>query len=303
MVKLAYFSDSHFRSRRPIRRLDDEFFLNQMKKFDEIVDFCISEKCQALIHGGDLFDVPLPDYGVYNAVARRFYSLLKAKIKCYITFGSHDLLGYQSSSVDKTGVGALIQSGLLHPLIGSQEVCGVLFYGVSALIHSTSDTYKTIPKSHIIVTHNIITSDPVAFEHVTFQDLAFDEEPRIFLCAHYHKAFQKQVKNLHFFSTGPLVRTDKQESEHEPNILCLDINSHSLKIEVKVLNYVKNVMDLTEKTELGSTCISGLKDTRITFFNLFELTKKIAKDNKVPEEVITSAIQRLEAAERGVSNV
>lgn len=301
-MKFIYFSDSHFRSRRPIRRVDEAFFENQMKKLDEIVSYCIDNKYQAIVHGGDLFDVALPDYGVYNAVAKRFNTLAKAKIQCYITPGSHDLLGYRVESLDKTGIGALIHSGLLQTLIGPQDIGGVLFYGVPALLQHTAAIYKVIPPKHIVVTHNVVTADTLPFDHVTFQDLSADGSTRIYLCGHYHKFFKVQVGSAFFFSTGPLIRLEKTDAEHTPNVLSLEVDVQKLTFNTKFLACASNVLDLTEKPELGSLCISGLKETRINFFNLFELTKQIAQRHQVDPAICDEALRRLDESQRSLTD-
>jgi len=300
VARLVYTSDTHFKSRRPLRRTDVDFFAAQMKKLDEIVAYCIDNKVKAFLHAGDMWDVALPEYGILNSVAERYQKLYKAGIDCYITPGSHDLLGYRIDSLSKTGIGTLIHTGLLKTLIGPQDVHGVSFYGVPALLHHTVEPYKKIPTNYIIITHNIVTSDPVNFEHLTFKDLSFSEAGRVFLCAHYHKFFKMQVGNNYFFSTGPLIRGDKNEHDHTPNILVLDISAAGLVFNSKFINCDQNIMDLTDKTELGSNCISGLRDTRINFFDLFDLTKQIAQAHNVPTPVLDNALIRLESAQRSL---
>jgi len=302
MVKIIYLSDTHFRSRRPIRRIDVEFFDNQLKKLDELVDICIKNKVQALIHGGDLFDVALPDYGLFNAVAKRFRKLHRAKVDCYITYGSHDLLGYQIESVNKTGIGALIHTGLLKELIGPTEVHKVMFYGVPAVMHHTVDLYKDVPENYIIITHNIVTSDIVNFEHLTFENLASGKANRIFLCAHYHKYFKTQVKNAYFFNTGPLIRGDKNDAEHTPNVLLMELAKDTTTFTSFFLSHVKNAIDTSDKIELGSIAVSGLQNTQLQFVDIFELTKKIAAENNISTDILNVALSKLEEAQRSLSH-
>jgi len=303
MVKFAYFSDTHFCSRKPIRRTDTNFFEAQISKLKSVTDFCIKQGVKVLLHGGDVFDTPHPDYGVLNAVATQLLRLKKRKIECYVTPGSHDLLGYRLGSVDKTSIGTLISTGLLKPLVGDMEIQSVLFYGVPAQLNHTLDVYKDIPDKRIIITHNIVTSDAVEYDHLTFEDLATTEFSRIFLCAHYHKFFKIQVGNTFFFNTGPLVRTSKIEAEHQPNLLIFDVDKGQTRFSTFLIPYVKDVLDLTEKTELGTICISGLKDTRIAFLDLFDLTKKLAEKHNIDKTIVDDALTRLDEARRSFSDV
>lgn len=301
MVKLVYFSDTHFCSKRPQSRIDEDFFNSQLKKFDEIITHCIDSKIDIVIHGGDFFDVPLPEYSLLNSIVPRLKRLYTANIPCYITYGSHDLFGYNLESIKKTGVGTLIHVGLLKNLIGPVSIKNISFYGIPALFEHSINIYKNIPPKTIVVTHNIITPEKVPFDHILCDDLISFNHNNIFLCAHYHKMFFVKKNSTIFVSTGPLVRTDKTDAFHKPNIIQLDIlDDGKIKISRKILSHNSNVFDLKEKEESNPVFTMNLQNVHFDFFDLFDLTKKIASKSNISASVLNEALKRLEIAQKGL---
>jgi len=296
-MRLVFTTDWHLCSKKPFRRTDSDFLEVQLKKVDEIINYCIDTKVDVVIHGGDVFDVPVPDYWLLNEVVPRLRKLRRAKIPCYIVYGSHDMFGYNIKSIGRdTGVGTLLHAGLFRSLIGPMEIYGVPFHGIPAMLYHTVDVYKNITKKTIIVTHNMVVPEFLPFEHVLFDDLRFCLG-NVFLCGHYHKVFFIKKKQNVFVNTGPLVRTDKREADHTPNFILLEYGT-KLKISRVPISCKPASFDFSERTEGLPNFIETLQLTHFNFLDLFDLTRKVAQQEDITEPILTEALDRLHKAQQ-----
>lgn len=300
-MKFAFSTDTHLCSRRPINRIDEHFFETQLTKLDFIIDKSIEAQVEVFFHGGDLFDTPsLPDFSLLNNVLPRFCRLKRAKIEAYIVLGSHDMFGYNKDSVNKTAVGSLIHAGVLKVLEGPITIKNTLFYGIPATLNHSVTTYKDVPENAIVITHNTLVPIDTPFEHVLIKDIP--NRRNLFLCGHYHVPFHRQLQESTFINIGPLIRTEKTEYKHNPMLLVGTVEPNKiLNIQNVPVPHGTDVFDLTDTFELASTFVHTLQTTRIDFYDLFDLTRQLAKTNNIPEHITNQALLRLENANSSIN--
>ena len=292
-------------SRRPQRRIDENFFSNQLIKVRNIVDLFIEKKVDFCIHGGDMYDIPdLPDFLLLNNVIPEFKRLKSAGIDFYINLGSHDLFGYNMESVYTTAVGSLIRYGLLKLPAETETIKGIKFKFINAKTKHTLDLYRDLGDAHIVVSHNMLVPQSVPYDHILFSDLNFCKQ--VFLCGHYHKQFAVRDGSNIFLNPGPVIRTSIVEAEHKPSAMVITVPDN-IVVPIKVNNYYlkheRNVFDLNsvvadkEKEEKVTLTV---KNTKFESYDLIELADKLGAENNTSADVMVEVKRRLNDAKIGL---
>lgn len=111
-MKFLYLTDTHIRERNPWTRKDN-FAASLARKLQEVVELANRYGVTAVLHGGDLFDLPAPALPV---VAQFAAILRQLNAPVYVVPGNHDIYGYTPASLDRTMLGFLSRLGVLHIL-------------------------------------------------------------------------------------------------------------------------------------------------------------------------------------------
>ena len=109
-MKLLFVTDTHQRGTTPACRKDD-FPAALEAKVREVGELARRHGVRAVIHGGDLWDVPVPAV----AVATRFLATWRqalGNIPLYVVPGNHDLLGHNPQLLHRTMLGLGASLGL-----------------------------------------------------------------------------------------------------------------------------------------------------------------------------------------------
>jgi exonuclease SbcD len=111
-MKFVFATDTHLKGRNPSSRTDD-FPKAMITKLEELCLVAEHEAAEAILHGGDLFDVP----DVSNTLIGYIASILKrCPVPFYLVPGNHDLFGYNLTSLPQTALGVLVKAGLVQLL-------------------------------------------------------------------------------------------------------------------------------------------------------------------------------------------
>jgi DNA repair protein SbcD/Mre11 len=122
-------TDSHWGSKRPSSRTDENWIGTQSRKIDDFFRISAEFQAQALVHGGDLFNQPkgqLIDRIVDQWLMEKFR---QAPAPWYTIPGNHDLFGHKLDSLRSHTYGCLEKAGLItsvvwpnYALVGSDPV-------------------------------------------------------------------------------------------------------------------------------------------------------------------------------------
>lgn len=117
-IRFLFITDTHIRGTNPQSRLDN--FQEALKlKMAEVVDLANEHQVTALLHGGDLFDIPNPSLAVAQEVLA---PLRRLEAPIYAIAGNHDLFAYNPETLPRTVLGFLAGMGFLHLIRPGERV-------------------------------------------------------------------------------------------------------------------------------------------------------------------------------------
>ena len=305
MNKFIFTTDWHIVFKQPGSRTDD-IVNKQFEKLDYFVELCNKEAPDFIIHGGDLFDGPRnADPTVLNKVIK---ILRKLKAPMYYVPGSHDLYGYNLNSYKQSYIGTLEASNCIYILNekGIYQFAKDLYVGIlPCQLTNKLEDYIMFKDCDIIISHNMITDMSVPYDHILISDLAKTFNRKIFLCGHNHKPFYHMENNNLFVNTGPLIRTSITEANLKPHIAVftrnniLDINYKEEFIPIELNVFKDKVEEVGNNVQI--TFNDALKNTDLVFNDIYQLLEHIAKEINVDEKYVKLLKERLEDAERVLS--
>jgi len=111
-MRLLFVTDTHLRGVAPRNRTDD-FVATVKAKLQEVVALANELQVAAVLHGGDVFDVPMPGLAATGEFAAVLRSL---EAPLYVVPGNHDLHGQNPASLMRTLLGFLGRWGVVRIL-------------------------------------------------------------------------------------------------------------------------------------------------------------------------------------------
>lgn len=220
------------------RRLD---FLNA---FDQIIDFCIEEKPDALLISGDFYDKILPRNDPRVHIIERFKELnLKSRnTKVLVISGNHDTP--KSRDDAKTPVDTLkaldnitvfdnktqFRKVVLEKDGKRLGIYGKSFYGLKGNLNPVENLPKCSEDLGIVMIHgsvkemNPIYSDYSQYAPFSIKDCV-DKDFNYFALGHYHKFQSMAKKDTIFCYPGSTERYTFTEEQYEKGFVWFDINN------------------------------------------------------------------------------
>jgi DNA repair protein SbcD/Mre11 len=234
LVKFGFFTDVHIRGKNPESRKDD-YLKSVMGKLQYIIDYAINNELDALLCGGDLFNVANVSDGIKNDLMVMFSPLRDCNIPLYTIVGSHDYLDYNMNTLNRTSIKVLHNAGLLHIL--SEPI---IYGGVELFPFSHSNMAVSEPESYAIkkrstrsiqLIHEMILHKPAPFPHILIDSLPIDSMGDVILLGHYHAGFGQNYvieRNGHYIvSPGSLGRVER--TERMPSLILIDFNETGIE--------------------------------------------------------------------------
>ncbi|GAB7386981.1 metallophosphoesterase [Bacillaceae bacterium] len=326
-MKFLYISDTHIRGTSPANRLD-HFPDTLKKKLLEAVAFANGQGVKAVLHGGDVFDVPAPS----PAVVGEFLSIFtKFQAPVYGIVGNHDVFAHNPATLERTMLGLANRLGIIRVL---QPGDRVYFEEGGLRVQLTGQHYhveidRRDPKLDYCVSkenadyaihlvHGMLTDrrfiDGVAH---TVVDQIVDTEADLTLCGHYHLGFRDVERNgKYFLNPGGLVRLSNHplEISRTPCMLLIEVRKEGLhyrKIPLKSAPKGEDVLDRSKSEEAIyreqklNAFIDEMKQVgEFPYANIHEIIEQIAAREGIAQTVrdlvlekIARAQERLEVAE------
>ncbi|MEW6171822.1 MAG: metallophosphoesterase [Bacillota bacterium] len=221
-MRLLYVTDSHLRGVAPRNRTDD-FVATLKAKLREVVDLANELEVAAVLHGGDVFDMPMPGLaasGEYAGILRELAAPL------YIVPGNHDLHGQNPATLMRTLLGFLgrwevlriLDRRLVYLDDGNVrvQISGAPFHFA---IDDGGEDYvvKKIDSDVAIhICHGALLDrgfGPMV-KYTLIDDIASLTEADYTLCGHYHLGFPDAFRDGKWFlNPGALVRLSASQAE------------------------------------------------------------------------------------------
>ena len=220
------------------RRLD---FLNA---FDQIIDFCIEEKPDALLISGDFYDKILPRNDPRVHIIERFKELnLKSRnTKVLVISGNHDTP--KSRDEAKTPVDTLkaldnitvfdnktqFRKVVLEKDGERLGIYGKSFYGLKGNLNPVENLPKCSEDLGIVMIHgsvkemNPIYSDYSQYAPFSIKDCV-DKDFDYFALGHYHKFQSMAKKDTIFCYPGSTERYTFTEEQYEKGFVWFDLDN------------------------------------------------------------------------------
>ena len=322
-MKFLFFTDAHIRGNSPKSRMDN--FVETLKnKFMELVEVSNTEKVDAVLFGGDLFERP----DVSLSVVKEFLSIIKKfPLPIYSVIGNHDVFGQNPEVVGKTMLGILEETGIIEFLTSTPKIFtnnqgkaiqitgGHYFYGVDDVNKESYIVKEKLADFSIHIVHGFLLYRPFikGIHHTLIDEISNKTKADITIAGHYHSGFGiKKFDDKYFINPGAISRVSSSISEIDriPSYLIIDINEN-INIELRQLKCAKNGEEVLDREKLQEeykkmNLINEFAN-QITSYGNFEtvrlekLIDEIAALEKIPDNIKKEALDRIARAQEIIS--
>lgn len=300
MIKLLVCSDFHLRDDNSENRIDDMYEV-QFTKVQQVLDIFYAQKCEYILHAGDMFDYWKSSYKLTN----RLLGMLP-DYKILLAIGNHDVQAYSLDTLPYTSLGSLIASNKC--ILKDHSKLPITF--IDTRLNFNIADYTT-NKNPIIVSHDMISPTQLLkadgtklFEHTYYKEL--DGCADVIISGHLHRQFIIQGEKTLFINPGPLLRTSVTDT-FEPHVVILTYDNDQLigkpKYEVIPLK-VKPYKEVFKKDDKKAERIEIPKfdiDT-IEEQDLVSKLRKYGNENSYDPEIVREAITRVESVQDTISS-
>ena len=297
-MKGLIFSDAHIGGRNPRSRLDN-YYQSCLSKFEEILS--VSKDCDFIISAGDLWDSPIVANTIVDDILDRIDTNKK---DFFVTFGNHDLQGYNVEASKATSLAHMIRRSKYVKHLNEIEDSNIYIKGYDCqfggeeklkeegLIHGKD-------KKSIAITHQFLTIKPFhpQVSHIVAKDLKTDYD--VIICSHFHQEFDKVVNGTRFVNLSSIGRTSINE-QHQPQVAIIDTDNLEIqKITLKSAKPSNEIFDLTKYEELKENerdikeFISLLNSAKFQSCDIANQIELIGKENKVEKEIIDYLLEKI----------
>ena len=269
-MRIGFFGDSHFETRRPSSRRNEDYFGTLMDKLAQVFQICQDKECSCIIQVGDFFNSPNVSL---NAIIELIFFLYNQETPLYCIYGQHDIFGHSESTLKRSPIRVLEVATAIRKILDSKGTVLSVGSGTEAVLYGASfgqsipdpDRAIVLPSSrNILVIHDMIGDRPL-FPGQDLKDpinfLREHSEYSIVFCGDYHYRFLQRWKDRVIINPGALVRKtlSKWDRELKPCVGIIDTTTLEVEfIDLQVQPTVE-VFDLSllDKREEGISSLSG----------------------------------------------
>lgn len=269
-MRLLFLTDTHLRGVAPRNRTDD-FVATLKAKLQEVVILANELQVAAVLHGGDVFDVPMPGL----AATGEFASILqRLEAPLYVVPGNHDLHGQNPASLSRTLLGFLGRWGVVR-LLDKEPVYlddgNVRVQVTGAPFHFAIDDgggdYVVKKRNCDVAVHvchgALLNKDfgPMV-KYTLIDDIAPFTEADYTLCGHYHLGFPDVCRDGKWFlNPGALVRLSASPGEisREPAVVVLFIEGGKARHETVGLKSARPGPEVLDRSGLEEAAFRARK--------------------------------------------
>lgn len=232
MKKYGIILDPHFSNITPRSRKDD-YEDSMLKKLDFIVELSKSNKWNAFIVAGDLFNVKNLSWEYLGKLTSRLNNF---KCKKYCIPGNHDIFNERLDSLPRTPLGLFYETGVVENLTFAE---GGLFTGLPYF----RGMHKDIPKApekqghKVLICHAFLghqESSSTGSDWIFYPDLV-NAGYSIVIAGHDHAPYpvQKHENGMMVFRPGSISRGTKHilNRTRQPQLLELSFSDDDTDFE------------------------------------------------------------------------
>lgn len=286
----------------PVKRTDD-FLDAQFRKIKKIRDIAEERNVDIVFLLGDVFDKARPELWLVNKAMDYFRSY---PCVIYSLVGNHDLQGCRDG-VPGTALGNLFTAGIIKKLDGDVTLLDIPIRGIGHTREHVTSLYEPqIPS--IILTHNLVTPQIAPFEHLFVDDVLQAAKDCFIFAGDFHPPFEKYnpVTNARIINPGVLTRTSIAEKEIDPSVIYFEATPEDLVIKYEKLSlgmpkgsevFDVELHDHRKSDELNlKQFIDSIAQTQFESQDIEKLIQEVGTANKVPQDIIVEAINRIKVA-------
>ena len=309
MIKLLWGTDPHFKDLNPVSRIDN-WAETLLDKFRQIGDLSRKHQVDAVILGGDIFDISTPSL-TSHALVQRLIEEFKDIFTCpvYSNVGNHDVKYQQLRFLDQMPLGTLFSSGVFQRCYNEHEasfldfeddqvvrIVGVPYHGVR-YDYRYFEKIKRRGKEKIICLAHVLASptggkmfegeDIISYK--TLPDIC--PEADVITFGHWHKnqGIQQLPSGQWVVNIGSLSRGSLCEDNIDriPSVALIkvgkEIEIEEIPLKIKPANEVFD-LEKREREEERSAIVSSFIE------KLSLMRDKDAKKKSVEERMRRSEI-------------
>ena len=315
MIKIAYSSDGHGITRTPVNRNDD-YFSAFKKKFSYMIDYCLDEAVDYIIHAGDIVDHHTVNYHVTNFLLKELKRWENyAGFGKFLTItGQHDVKYHATFA--GTPYESLVNSGLVRhltptPLIVTdhREENGtkINFYGCS--FNQEIPEIVDADAYNILVIHDMIVDERNEFWEDKFRlapTLLRSHKFNLVIAGDNHKPFITNYRSRRLVMCGSIMRKNIDQKDYEPKfyITYIPNNQHEevkFPIEPNVFKEEKVALG-KERKVIVEKFAESLKDSNLVGLQFNDRIKQAVSDSDELEDHVVETINEIMETVDGRSN-
>jgi DNA repair exonuclease SbcCD nuclease subunit len=246
-----------------------------------VADIAVSEKADAILHGGDLFDLPTPEFPLVSGCMR---ILMSVGIPIYAVAGNHDMYAYSPDTLDRTMLGFLSNLNIISLLQPEErlylsddrvrvQLTGQHFHHAIDRRDPVLDycVDKVDCDFAVHMAHGMLLNKPFFKDtpYTLIEQVAPFTEADVTLGSHAHFGYPEVwAEGKLFINPGSVVRLSHQpvDINRLPRIVVLDFEPTGLTfryISLQSARPGREVIDLSgpDVSRTREECITGLAGT------------------------------------------
>ena len=304
-IRLLIVGDTHGDDRTPDTRKDD-YLTATLAEMQECVEIGENEKCDLVVHLGDIFHRMEPNGNCRNSFMRL---LNKTTVPWYTVLGNHDCKHHPENLPD-SALGTLIDAGCIKFQDEIPE------YGIGC-VHFRASVAEDLKEGFlkdkpwvIVAAHASITLAPYFGSYVLLEDIPIHPKTKLITCGHIHDPMQATRKDgVKFINPGSVCRNamTKTNMERTPQVLfveydldgniyetrLIDIKSSQPAAHVFKIEEVQARKDQKSDSDQYMKQISVIKTIKRDV-DVYESVRNSGKLKQISKEVIALAVQTLQ---------
>lgn len=286
-------------------------------KLTEVGEIARTEKVDAILHGGDLFD--RPDVSIMT-VGRYAKIMAAYPTPVYATIGNHDIFAHNPKTLPRTMLGLLDVLGHIELIpengIRLESDCVVQLsaapfrYDIDRgdreafYVKRQDDTVDC----HLLIVHGMLLQKPFLAD--ISQTVIGDLNPLdadIVLSGHYHSGYKAtESKGTLFINPGSLLRTSNSlyDLQRIPQVLILDVDKGGVKdyryIQLRSAKPGEEVLSrqLTIENQMRQENLEQFKQlvrehVDLDRYDIYHIMEDLANAENFASEVVEEAMARI----------
>jgi len=313
-MKILFTGDWHLRGNNPRNRTDD-YKEAAKEKLREVFKIAADNEVTAILQPGDIFHSP----EVSIQTLLEFKALLdKCPVPIYATVGNHDVFGYNLETYGRTSLQLLellvpqlsVEGGWRSAEMYAKEEFNYQPYTSNVEVYGYTQSWFDEEAVKILVIHSMLLDHNLPYEARFTNLYEVETNADIILSGHDHVGYGviKRQDGKVFCNPGALMRISASEAEMTRPIQVALIDTDKMDIELIPLKCARPGNEVLDRTRIEENVdrqyameeFTGLvqSGTGVARMNIPEIIEKIGKQENIPAEVVSKAIELLKGEEK-----